>query len=98
MNIERILTDVYTFAFHSKKSPTTHDREIQTAVKESQRKIGSWRKVLWLCGIASDGRKTQIPRLTFAHKGARFRLDAHSQKTLAGLFSSAGYRKEILKP
>ena len=85
MEIEQILTKIYSQALHKRGRPGSSDPEIQSAIKESQRKIGSWRKVLWLCGIIRESRINTLPQLSFTADGNTVRLDKASEHTLLKL-------------
>ncbi len=90
MEVEEILIEVRKLS--KKGLPSSGDRRLQGIVKESQRKIGSWRKTLWLAGVLRNERESQLPRLAFTVNDGRVRLD-HSSVP-GSLFRKYSQREE----
>ena len=63
MTIEIILKRIRAFYRKTGKAPKT--RDLKNMETECFRKIGSWRKALWLAGVLQEARKKKMPQLDF---------------------------------
>ncbi len=61
MEVKEILLEVRRIS--EDRIPMSNDKSISGLVKEANRKIGSWRKTLWLSGVLRDQRQGQLPKL-----------------------------------
>jgi hypothetical protein len=94
MNIRDILTTVYSYSQRIGRTPCVQDPRLTSIAKEGQRKIGRWRKVLWLSGAIPDERQRQLPQVSFACRAGRWEFDQRSHKLLKKLCPSDPARKE----
>ena len=98
MEIYSILTEIFGRWREDGSVPRSSDPRLQSAVREAQRKIGSWRKVLWLCGLIPDARKKSLPQLRFEiHKG-KIRVLPASADNLQSLFPKSSVEKRRMRP
>ena len=80
MNIQEILTGVYSYSQRIGRVPCVQDPRLTSLAKEGQRKIGRWRKVLWLSGAINDERMRQLPQFSFACRGGQWIFDERSYR------------------
>jgi len=66
-------------------SPKSAEPIQMTVSKEGQRKIGSWRKVLWMAGVIPERRRSVIPRLRFKKMNGRYVISGRSGRKLVKL-------------
>ena len=62
MEISDILDLVREQYLKTGQVPIARSLEMRSAAVEGYRKIGSWRKVLWLAGVIPNERKNTLPR------------------------------------
>ena len=94
MTIAEILEKIHSFKMKAGRLPKSSYKEMEAISREGHRKIGSWRKMLWLARTVPDERKRQLPQLSFAARRGSFRLDAGSRGALAALCSREPFKKE----
>ena len=82
MTIEQILGGIYGFWAKTKRVPKSGEEQIQCYRKEGNRKIGGWRKMLWLSGIIQEERKVRLPQFSFVLDGDGHLFDRRSAKIL----------------
>ena len=63
MTVEEIVVNIHTYWLSTGKPPECI--KMRTATQECYRKLGSWRKALWMASAISDERKTNVPQLKF---------------------------------
>ena len=95
MQVEKILKIIRDYYQRTGRIPKTRDLKI--VEKECSRRVGSWRKALWLSGIIEEERKKRMPRLNFVKKGGKNDLDAESLKKLKRLKGQELYKKDRLE-
>ena len=61
MKVEEIIKKLRNAYYQHGRIPMSSDPKLAAVVKESSRKIGSWRKTLWLAGLITDERKESLP-------------------------------------
>jgi hypothetical protein len=93
MTIEKILTAIAEYYALNNQVPKVGD--MKSVATECYRKVGSWRKALWLAGILPDARRVQLPSLDFLRgDGQRLRLHPNSKKELKRIKSPYPYMKQ----
>lgn len=85
MKVKEILTVVHRYYRSTGKVPSSKDRSMMTVSKEGQRKIGSWRKILWMAGVIPERRRIEIPRLRFKKMNGRYVISGRSDRKLVKL-------------
>ena len=94
MTIQEILTAVHAFKKRTGRHPKSSFGPMHKAIKEGQRKIGSWRKILWIASAIEDERNAALPQLGFVRKGNRYEPDDRSLRILELLDHYDRLRKE----
>jgi hypothetical protein len=95
MYIEELLLRIRQRYKETNKTPVC--KEMKTVAKECHRKIGSWRKALWLAGIIPDARKKKLPQLQFNGNKECLEMTLDSKMKLRMLQYPGSIFKEKIK-
>ena len=92
MDVPQILVRVYGRYLETGRVPKA---KFDSAVQmESLRKIGRWRKVLWICGLVKNERKRLYPQVRFGMSSGRVAVSAASLRALNKLRSNGSHLKD----
>jgi len=80
MNVPQILIRVYARYLETGRVPKAKfDPAVQM---ESLRKIGKWRKVLWICGLVRNERRRLYPQVRFVRNNKGISISGPNMKIL----------------
>ena len=96
MTIPQILLAVYRHKMKTGRMPRAGEKEMVPYAKEGQRKIGRWRKILWVAGAIGEDRKRRLPQMRYLLLGRQHDLDTRSQKLLKRYCVSNPCMKETM--
>ena len=96
MSIPHILSTIYAFKVKTGRAPKSNQKELAAVIKESQRKIGTWRKTLWCSRAIDEERKKNLPQFAFVMDGHRWRLNDRSYKLFRKLSPKNDFKKETM--
>ena len=95
MSIDEILSEIKERYEKIQQPPKAS--LMKSVAQECQRKIGSWRKALWLAGVVGNERKMRLPQLKFQCKLQDWQITPTSTTHLKKLMYKGPHVKQKLK-
>lgn len=95
MSVDEILSAI-KYHYEKIQQPPKACR-MKSVAQECQRKIGSWRKALWLAGALGNERKRRLPQLKFKFTCQDWQITTSSNGHLKKLMYRGHHVKQKLK-